>query len=62
MSGTEQVDADRTTARVRRRRRWVCGALVVMALLATGVSWVLASPVAGSPDDEYVNQDRKSVV
>lgn len=53
MSGTEQVDADRTTARVRRRRRWVCGALVVMALLATGVSWVLASPVAGSPDDEY---------
>lgn len=33
--------------------RWLLGVVLVAALLVTGIGWVLSSPVAGSPDDDY---------
>ncbi|WP_167320660.1 DUF2142 domain-containing protein [Actinomyces timonensis] len=33
--------------------RWILGALLALSVLATGLGWALASPVGGSPDDDY---------
>ncbi|WP_415504770.1 DUF2142 domain-containing protein, partial [Actinomyces slackii] len=36
-----------------RGSRWAASALLIVAVLATGLSWALASPVGGSPDDDF---------
>lgn len=33
--------------------RWTGGVMLVAAILVTAFSWVIASPVAGSPDDDF---------
>ncbi len=33
--------------------RWILGALMALSVLGTGLGWALASPVGGSPDDDY---------
>ncbi|WP_083663209.1 DUF2142 domain-containing protein [Actinomyces mediterranea] len=33
--------------------RWLLGALLVLSTVVAGLGWVLASPVGGSPDDDY---------
>lgn len=44
-------------AHAPRRRgaalRWAMGMVLAVAALACGLSWVLASPVGGSPDDDF---------
>ena len=37
----------------RPMTRWILGALLALSVLATGLGWALASPVGGSPDDDY---------
>ncbi|QOR48300.1 DUF2142 domain-containing protein [Trueperella pecoris] len=34
-------------------RRWLLMALLVVSLVGTGLSWILASPIGGSPDDDF---------
>ncbi|MCR2053696.1 DUF2142 domain-containing protein [Actinomyces bowdenii] len=46
----------RSGPRADRRRagsRWALGLVLAAAVLATGLSWVVASPVGGSPDDDF---------
>nr|WP_243896525.1 DUF2142 domain-containing protein [Actinomyces bowdenii] len=46
----------RSGPRADRRRagsRWALGLVLAVAVLATGLSWVVASPVGGSPDDDF---------
>lgn len=37
----------------KRGARWVIGAVLAAAVLVTGLGWALASPVGGSPDDDF---------
>ncbi|QKD79178.1 DUF2142 domain-containing protein [Actinomyces marmotae] len=37
----------------RPATRWILGALLALTVLVTGLGWALASPVGGSPDDDY---------
>ena len=36
-----------------RGARWGVGAVLAVAVLVTGLGWALASPVGGSPDDDF---------
>ena len=39
--------------RVLLTRTRLVGAIAVLLMLATGIGWSLASPIGGSPDDDY---------
>lgn len=48
-----QHRSGRRSDRRRAGSRWALGLVLAAAVLATGLSWVVASPVGGSPDDDF---------
>lgn len=50
---TQDDAAEHRAGPRRRASRWVLGVLLAAAVMVTGLSWVLASPVGGSPDDDF---------